>query len=554
MERNDIKTIAITDIGSKGEGIGRVENFVVFVDNCLPGDICEIKILKMKKSYAYGKLVKVITPSVHRVQSPCAVSDKCGGCAFLHMDYEAQLKLKENKVRESLKRLGGFDDVNMLPIEPMNTPKAYRNKAQIPVRQESGRIKIGYYAKNSHRVIENEGCYIQTDIVEEVVGIVRDYMIENGVTAYDEEKMLGMVRHIVVRSAFGTGEVMVVLVLNAKYKTMPKNHARLIESLAQIDGMKSICFNYNNESTNVVMGEKNEFVWGDEYIIDRLGEFGIKISPHSFYQINPAQTLKIYEYARDFAEISKDDVVIDAYCGTGTIGLFFAKAAARVYGIESSPYAVNDAILTAEVNGANNIEFILGKAEEKIYEFVNKDIQVDIVVVDPPRKGCDMKFLEAVVKLQPKKIAYISCNPDTLARDLKFLAEYGYEIRLLKSFDMFCHTVHVECVVLLQRKEHAELLDFKHFASHVTFEDEGEKARNKVLICKSKHRTRVEYTLKTSNAPIGVATYSTQDILPDNLRALLPSPDELARIVGAFDDDAVGSLGLGINDGDISEE
>jgi len=277
-------------------------------------------------------------------------------------------------------------------------------------------------------------------------------MIENGVTAYDEEKLSGMVRHIVVRSAFGTGQIMVALVLNAKFKTMPKNHTKLIEALSQIDGMKSICFNYNNETTNVIMGEKNEFVWGDEYIVDRLGEFDIKISPHSFYQVNPVQTLKIYECVRDFAEVGKDDVVIDAYCGTGTIGMFFAKTAVRVYGIESSSHAVNDAILTAEANEVSNIEFILGKAEEKIYEFVDKNVRIDIVVVDPPRKGCDVKFLEAVAKLQPKKIAYISCNPDTLARDLKFLAECGYGVRVVKPFDMFCHTVHVECVVVLERE------------------------------------------------------------------------------------------------------
>jgi len=452
LNKNDIKTIEINDIGHKGIGIGRVDNFVVFTDNCLPGDVCEVKILKAKESYAYGKLLNVITPSPTRIESPCSVSDKCGGCSLLHMDYDAQLNFKENKVRESLKRLGGFNDINILPIEPMCVPKAYRNKAQIPVCLENGEIKIGYYAKNSHRVIENEGCYIQTDTVEKVVEIVRNYMITNGITAYDEENLSGLVRHIVVRSAFSTGQIMVALVLNAKYKTMPKKHTKLIEALAQIDGIKSICFNYNNGATNVIMGEMNEFVWGQEHIVDRLGEFDIKISPNSFYQVNPVQALKIYECARDFAEIDKDDVVIDAYCGIGTIGMFFAKNAAKVYGIEASPHAVNDAVLTAEANGISNIEFILGKVEKKTYEFVEKGIQVDIVVVDPPRKGCNMNFLETIEKLKPKKIAYISCNPDTLARDLKFFANCGYGIKFVKAFDMFCHTMHVECVVILERE------------------------------------------------------------------------------------------------------
>jgi len=451
LKKNDVRVIEITDIGNKGEGIGRTENFVIFADNCLPGDICEIKILKVKKSYAYGKVMKILTPSAVRVTSLCAVSDKCGGCALMHMNYAEQLRLKEKKVGESLKRLGGFNDLEILPIEPMDNPKAYRNKAQIPVREENGEIKIGYYAKNSHRVIENQGCYIQSSVVGEVVEAVYEYMVKCNVKAYDEQNLSGMIRHIVVKSAFGTGQVMVILVLNEKVKTLPKNHNILIEELSQIEGVSSICFNYNNEATNVIMGRDNEFVWGKEYIMDRLGEFDIKISPHSFYQVNPAQALKIYDCARSIVEVSGDDIIIDAYCGTGTIGLFFAKTAKKVYGIESSPHAINDAKWTADKNNVSNMEFILGNAEEKIYEFINKDVDVDIIVVDPPRKGCDIKFLEAITKLKPQKVVYISCNPDTLARDLKFLAEHGYELKLVKPFDMFCHTMHVEAVALVER-------------------------------------------------------------------------------------------------------
>jgi len=452
LKKNDVHVINIIDIGSKAEGIGRVDNFVVFVDNCLPGDICEVKILKVKKNYAFGKVVRVITASPLRVTPPCPASDKCGGCALMHMNYSEQLKLKEKKVRDSLERLGGFSDPAIFPIEHMESTKAYRNKAQIPVREENSEIKIGYYAKNSHRVVENSGCYIQCDVVEEIVQIVHEYMIGQRIPAYNEAGLSGMIRHIVVKSAFGTGQIMVVLVLNAKPGVLPKNHKLLIEELSQIDGMASICFNYNNESTNVIMGAVDEVIWGQGHIMDKLGKFDIKISPQSFYQVNPVQTLKIYECALDFAEVSDADTVIDAYCGAGTISLFFAQRAKKVYGIEVLSQAIDDANRSAEVNDMTNLEFILGKSEEVIYEFIDKDIAVDIIVVDPPRKGCDIKFLEAAAKLGPKKIVYISCNPDTLARDLKILADDGYDLKAVKPFDMFCHTLHVEAVTVLERK------------------------------------------------------------------------------------------------------
>lgn len=450
LKKNDIRQIEVTDIGSRGEGIGRFDNFVIFADNTLPGDICEVKILKVNKSHAYGKVLKLITPSPFRVVSPCHVSDKCGGCAFMHMEYKEQLKLKAKKLYDSLTRLGGFKNPNILPIEPMESPWVYRNKSSIPVREEKGEIKIGYYAKNSHRIVENPNCCIQDVVVWEIIETVYEYMTACGVRAYNEPDKTGVIRHIVARSAFGTGQVMVVLVLNTKYGKLPKNHDYLIEKLSQIKGMTSICFNYNNDATNVIMGKRNFFVWGKEYIVDRLGEFDIKISPHSFYQINSVQALKIYECALDFAEVRVDDTVIDAYCGIGTIGLFFAKKAKQVYGIEIVDEAVSDANQNAKVNKVQNLEFILGKAEDIIYDFIDKDINADIIVVDPPRKGCDMKFLETVAEIKSRSVVYISCNPDTLARDAAILAEAGYELKAAKPFDMFCHTVHIEVVALLQ--------------------------------------------------------------------------------------------------------
>jgi len=450
LKKNDICQIKITDMGSKAEGIGRFDNFVIFADNCLPGDICEVKILKVNKSRAYGKVLTVIRPSPFRVLPPCQVSDKCGGCALMHMDYAEQLKLKEKKVHDSLTRIGGFKTPNILPIEPMYNPKAYRNKSSIPVREEKGGIKIGYYAKNSHRIVENQSCCIADDIVEEVIESVYDYMASCGVRAYNELNKTGVIRHIVVKSAFGTGQVMVILVLNTKNGKLPKSYDYLVQKLIQIKGMTSICFNYNKVATNVIMGKSNFFVWGKEYISDRLGEFDIKISPHSFYQINPVQALKMYECALGFAEIGAKDTVIDAYCGIGTISLFFAGRAKKVYGIETVAEAISDANENAKINEAKNLEFILGKAEEVIYNFIDKEISVDIIVVDPPRKGCDMKFLEAVGKLRLRKVVYISCNPDTLARDAAILAGFGYELKAAKPFDMFCHTLHVEIVALFE--------------------------------------------------------------------------------------------------------
>ena len=450
LKKNDICQIEITDIGNKAEGIGRYDNFVIFADNCLPGDICEVKILKVKKSHAYGKVLSVVKASPFRVLSPCPVSDKCGGCALMHMDYNEQLKLKEKKIYDSLTRLGNFKNPNILPIEPMDNPKAYRNKSSIPVREEKGEIKIGYYAKNSHRIVENHSCCIADNVVKEVIETVYEYMISCGVRAYNELKNTGVIRHIVVKSAFGTGQIMVILVLNAKNGKLPKNHEYLIEKLSQIEGMASICFNYNNEATNIIMGKGNLCAWGKEYIVDKLGEWDIKISPHSFYQINPVQALKMYECALEFAEVKTEDTVIDAYCGIGTISLFFAKKANMVYGIEVVAEAVEDANQNAKANNIRNIEFILGRAEEVIYNFTGKGINADIIVLDPPRKGCDMKFLEAVAKLKPRKVVYISCNPDTLARDAAVLAESGYTLKGLKPFDLFCHTLHAEVVALME--------------------------------------------------------------------------------------------------------
>ena len=451
LTKNDYCQVEIIDIGHKGEGIGRYDNFIIFADNCLPGDVCKIKILKVKKSYAYGKVEQIIKPSPARVDAPCPVAVKCGGCSLMHMDYNEQLKFKQKKVFDSLTRIGGLENPNILPIEPMENTMGCRNKAQIPVREENGKILIGYYAKNSHRIVENDSCYIQDKVVREVVEAVRAYMTENNVPAYSEEKNKGLIRHIIVKSGFATGQVMVCIVLNAKNNYLPKNHEILEEYLTEIEGIASISFNYNAKDTNVIMGESNRFIWGNEYIEDALGGFKFKISPHSFYQVNPAQAVKMYECALDFAQTSNTDTVIDAYCGTGTISLFFAGKAKKVYGIEIVPQAIEDAVFNAAENNVKNAEFLPGKAEDIMEDFAQQGIKADIIIADPPRKGCEPEFLHAIGKIAPEKFVYISCNPDTLARDIAILKEYGYCLEKAKPFDLFAYSTHVECVSLLRK-------------------------------------------------------------------------------------------------------
>jgi len=451
LNKNDYCQIEITDIGHKGEGIGRYNDFVIFADNCLPGDICKVKILKSKKTYAYAKVEEIAKPSPARVEAPCGVADKCGGCSLMHMDYSKQLKFKEKKVFDSLTRIGGLENPAILPIEPMESTMACRNKAQIPVREENGRIKIGYYTKNSHRIVENYDCYIQDKQVKKVIEAVKSYMEENNISAYNEEKNKGLIRHIIVKSAFATGQIMVCVVVNAKANHLPENYESLIDELTDIDGMASISFNYNARDTNVIMGESNRFIWGSEYIEDELGGFKFKISPHSFYQVNPVQAVKMYECALDFAGVKKTDTVIDAYCGTGTISLFFAEKAGKVYGIEIVPQAVEDAVFNAAENDVENVEFSLGKAEDIMADFAQSGIKANIIIADPPRKGCEPEFLHAIGKIAPEKFVYISCNPDTLARDIAVLKDYGYCLEKAKPFDMFCYSTHVECVVLLSR-------------------------------------------------------------------------------------------------------
>ena len=442
-------TVDITGMNHEGQGVGRIENFTVFVDGAIEGETVEVKIVLVKKSYAVGKLKRIIKPSANRIPPFCPAFKKCGGCSLQHMNYKAQLDFKTNLVRENIKRIGKLDDVIINETLGMEQAQFYRNKAQFPVGVVNGKPSIGFYASRSHDVIDNTACGIQHEISDQVRGIVREFILEKGISAYSEQTGTGLVRHIVVRTGFKTGEVMVVVVINGK--DLPHKE-RLIQLLSEgIEGLKSIILNINTKNTNVIMGDKNIRIFGQDTITDYIGRFQFKISPLSFYQVNPLQTEVLYSKALEYAKLTGNETVFDLYCGIGTISLFLSEKAKKVYGVEVVEDAVIDARENAALNGVGNAEFIVGEAEKVIPEMYRHGISADVVVVDPPRKGCDEVLLKTLVDMQPGRIVYVSCNPSTLARDLNYLDRNGYKAVEAQPVDMFPHTAHVEVIILLQK-------------------------------------------------------------------------------------------------------
>ena len=451
FKKNDIVTVTIEDMGKDGEGIGKVDGFTLFIKDAVIGDVVEAKLMKVKKNYGYARLMKIVTPSADRVEPKCPVYRQCGGCQIQALDYQAQLKFKERKVRGNLERIGGFTDIPLEPIMGMEEPYHYRNKAQFPVGMDkNGEIVTGFYAGRTHDIIPNTKCYLGSEGNEEILQVVLDYMKTYNVSAYDEAKGKGLVRHILIRTGFTSGEIMVCLVINGK--KLPKSE-KLVEALKKIQGMTSITFNVNEKRTNVILGEEIKLLWGRTYIQDNIGDITYRISPLSFYQVNPVQTKKLYETALEYADLKGEETVWDLYCGIGTISLFLAQRAKQVYGVEIVPQAIEDARENAVLNHIENAKFYVGKAEEVLPELYDQEgIYADVIVVDPPRKGCDEKCLETIVKMQPKRVVYVSCDSATLARDLRYLCDRGYEVKRVRGCDMFPMTGHVECVTLLQRK------------------------------------------------------------------------------------------------------
>ena len=476
--KNDIVTVRIEDIGTEGEGIGKLEGFTLFVKDAVMGDVVEARLVKVKKNYAYARLEKVLTSSPLRVEPVCPYHKQCGGCQIQAMSYEAQLQFKENKVKNNLVRIGGFDQLFiesvMEPVVGMEQPWHYRNKAQFPVgTDKDGRIITGFYAGRTHSIIANTDCALGVEENQPILQKVLAYMQNENISAYDETTGQGLVRHILIRKGFTSGEIMVCLVINGK--SLPKEDG-LVSTLREIPGMTSIWLNYNTKNTNVIMGTEGRVLWGQNTITDVIHKRSLEeinsgkdclrydskknapqgitfaISPLSFYQVNPIQTEKLYSLALEYAGLTGEETVWDLYCGIGTISLFMAQCAKAVYGVEIVPQAIEDARKNAERNHIENATFYVGKAEEvlpRLYE--EEHIFADVICVDPPRKGCDEACLNTIIKMAPQRIVYVSCDSATLARDLKYLCENGYEIRKVRAVDQFGQTVHVETVVLLSQ-------------------------------------------------------------------------------------------------------
>ena len=470
IKKNDILTVEITDTGIEGEGIGKTDGFILFVKDAVIGDTVQVKVMKAKKNYAYAKLEKVLVPSPFRVQPPCPFHRQCGGCQLQPLSYEKQLEFKQNKIRNNLIRIGGFSpehiDACMEPIIGMEDPWHYRNKAQFPFGYDKeGNVVTGFYAGRSHNIIANTDCALGVEENKTVLETILAYMKKYGVSAYDETSGKGLIRHVLIRKGFASGQLMACVVINGN--KLPEEKA-LAEELWKIPGMTSVSVNVNTERTNVILGKKVRVLKGEEKIEDTIGDVVFRISPLSFYQVNPVQTKKLYGQALEYAGLTGEETVWDLYCGIGTISLFLAKKAKKVYGVEIVPEAIADAKENAARNGITNAEFFVGKAEEVLPQKYEEDgVYADVIVVDPPRKGCDEKCLETMVRMRPERIVYVSCDSATLARDLKYLGEMGYEVRKWRGCDMFPGTVHVETVVLLSKGE----IDSKKVRVEFSLED-----------------------------------------------------------------------------------
>lgn len=462
MNKNEIVTVEITDIGVSGEGIGHVDGYTLFIKDAIIGDVVEAKVMKAKKNYGYARLMQVIQPSPDRVEPKCAYARKCGGCQIQEMSYERQLAFKEQKIRGNLERIGGFaeEEINrvMEPVVGMEHPFGYRNKAQFPFGTDrEGNPITGFYAGRTHDIIANTDCALGVEQNQEILELILQYMKEYHIAAYDEKTGKGLLRHALIRYGFKTKEIMVCLVVNGK--KLPHGE-KLIEKLIKLEGMTSITISPNTRRDNVIMGDSYETLWGQGYITDYIGNVKYQISPLSFYQVNPVQTEKLYGLALEYADLKGDETVWDLYCGIGTISLFLAQKAKQVYGVEIVPQAIDDARQNAQINAIENAEFFVGKAEEVLPEYYEnyarehygENAHADVIVVDPPRKGCDETLLETIVKMQPEKVVYVSCDSATLARDLKYLCANGYEMKIVRGVDQFPNTVHIETVCLLSRK------------------------------------------------------------------------------------------------------
>ena len=451
LSKNKEYIVDIVDIGQGGVGVGKYEGFTVFVEGGLLQDKVKVKISKSKKNYAVGDIVEIIEKSPFRVDRICSDELKdCGGCQIQELNYNKQLELKTNEVKQVVARIGKLENVDIHETMGMENPCRYRNKAQFPIQNINGEPAIGFYKKKSHDVIPTDMCVIQHDINDKIIKIIKTYIQAYNISIYNENTHTGVLRHLVTKVGFTTNEVMVVLVANGTNLPHLNELASILEE--NIPGFKTLVLNVNKAKTNVILGKENKVIYGNGKINDYIGDLVFEISPLSFFQVNPIQTEVLYNKALEYAELKENDTVFDIYCGIGTISLFLAQKATKVYGIEIVEDAIKDAKINAKLNNLNNVEFYVGKAEEVVPKMYSEGKTANVVMVDPPRKGCDEKVLDTIVSMQPDRVVYVSCNPSTLARDLAYLNERGYKCVEIQPVDMFPHTMHVECVAKIKRK------------------------------------------------------------------------------------------------------
>ncbi|MGF9697163.1 23S rRNA (uracil(1939)-C(5))-methyltransferase RlmD [Paenibacillus sp. MABNR03] len=493
VSKNEETVIDIIGMNHDGEGVGRANGYTLFVQGALPGETVRVRVMKTKKQYGYAKLLEIVKASPDRVSAPCPIYDQCGGCQIQHMSYAGQLAWKRQLVVDNLQRIGKLNvmvedageknadqvaepaiseeqgngsnrirlrlegvmseedaeqGIRVLPTLGMDEPWRYRNKAQVPIGVTEGGLVGGFYAKGSHRIIDMETCLIQHEHNDEVVAKVKEIGSHLGISAYNEETGRGLLRHVVVKKAFRTGEMMLVLVTNGR--DIPHKDEWIGSIREAIPHVASICQNVNKKQTNVIFGDETRVLWGRDVIYDYIGDVQFAISPRSFYQVNPVQTEVLYGKTVEYAGLSGKETVIDAYCGIGTISLFLAQHADQVYGVEIVPEAIEDARSNALLNEMKNVKFEVGASEDVIPRWKEQGIEADVIVVDPPRKGCDPRLLDTILEMKPERVVYVSCNPSTLARDLRVLEDGGYRSVEVTPVDMFPHTVHVESVAVLK--------------------------------------------------------------------------------------------------------
>lgn len=458
LKKNQDIEIEITGITTEGSGVGHYDGIAVFVPNTAAGDVIDCHIIKTKKNYAVGKINSIIKAAKTRIIPDCDVFSRCGGCAFRHINYTAECEMKKQRVVDAFARLGHIE-ISSEEIIKSGRENRYRNKAQYPVRSEKGKINIGFFAQNSHRVIDCRDCLLQPKEFGKIVSVFEKWIKKNSISVYNEETHKGLLRHIYIRKAFETNQIMVCAVINGH--NLPKKDDLIISLLKCTDNITSIAVNENTNDSNVILGKKCYTIWGSDYIEDILCGIKVRISPLSFYQVNRDQAEKLYNKAAEYAEVTENDTLLDLYCGAGTIGLSMAKKVKHLIGVEIIPEAIEDAKINAEINGIDNAEFICSDAPEAAKILKDKGIKPDVIIVDPPRKGCASELLDTIDEMNPKRLVYISCDPATLARDCAILKENGYEVKKVTPIDMFPKTSHVETVVLLSQRRPDTHIDIK---------------------------------------------------------------------------------------------